>query len=160
MRVNGALKELSCPIHQDSEVKVITRDDAESLDILRHDCAHVLAQAVQELYPDTQITFGPVTDDGFYYDFYRPTPFSTDDFPTIEKRMAEIVDRDLPIQREEWDRARQLHISRKLAKNSKPNGLGNLVRMRPHPSIVRENWPDLCRGPHPPSTGKVGKALS
>ena len=119
-----------------------------------------MAQAVQELYPDTQITFGPVTDDGFYYDFYRPTPFSTDDFPTIEKRMAEIVDRDLPIQREEWDRARAVAYFTEIGEKFKAEWVGELSTDEAL-SIYRqgENWLDLCRGPHLPSTGKVGKAF-
>src|SRR5215468_3367681 len=103
-KIDGALWDLTRPLEHDGKIELVTRDSADGLDIIRHDAAHVLAQAVQELFPGTQVTFGPVTDDGFYYDFARAEPFSTDDFEKIEKRMKEIVDADLPIQREVWNR--------------------------------------------------------
>src|SRR5262245_22783600 len=105
-KVNGELWDLTRPIEKDSSLELVTRDKPEALEVIRHDAAHVLAQAVQELYPGTQITFGPATETGFYYDFARSEPFTPEDFEKIEKRMAEIVDRDLPIEREVWDRAR------------------------------------------------------
>src|SRR4030095_2026317 len=106
VKVDGKLKDLSSVVDHDARIAVVTSRDPEALELLRHDAAHVLAQAVQELYPGTQITFGPATEDGFYYDFVRSEPFTPEDFARIEQRMAEIVDRDLPVKREIWDRAR------------------------------------------------------
>src|SRR3546814_10694625 len=94
MKVDGAERDLAARIDRDAAVEIVTRDGAEALELLRHDCAHVLAEAVQELYPGTQITFGPAIEDGFYYDFHRAAPVSTEDFPAIDARMREIVDRD------------------------------------------------------------------
>ena len=105
VRVDGDLWDLDRTISHDANVAIITdKQEADALDVLRHDCAHLLAMAVQELYEGTQITFGPSTEEGFYYDFYREQPFSTEDFAAIEKRMGEIVDRDIPIVREIWQR--------------------------------------------------------
>jgi threonyl-tRNA synthetase len=104
VKVDGKMKDLSTVVDHDARIGIVTSRDPEALELLRHDAAHVLAQAVQELYPGTQITFGPSTDEGFYYDFVRDQPFSPEDFAKIEQRMAEIVDRDLPITREVWDR--------------------------------------------------------
>ena len=104
-RVNGQLRDLARAIEEDSELALITsKDEREALDVLRHDCAHVLAEAVQELWPDTQVTIGPNIENGFYYDFARSRPFTPEDLDIIEKRMHEIVDRDEPITREVWDR--------------------------------------------------------
>src|ERR1700754_3240621 len=104
VRVDGKMKDLSTVVDHDAKIGIVTARDPEALELLRHDAAHVLAQAVQELYPGTQITFRPATDEGFYYDFVRDQPFSPEDFAKIEQRMAEIVDRDMPITREVWDR--------------------------------------------------------
>ena len=106
LKVDGKMVDLSHVVSRDAKIGIVTARDPDALELLRHDAAHVLAQAVQELYPGTQITFGPSTEDGFYYDFVRDQPFSPEDFARIEQRMAEIVDRDLPIVREVWDRAR------------------------------------------------------
>ncbi len=106
LRVDGKMVDLSSIVDHDAKIGIVTSRDPEALELLRHDAAHVLAQAVQELYPGTQITFGPATEDGFYYDFVRAEPFSSEDFAKIEQRMAEIVDRNLPIVREVWDRAK------------------------------------------------------
>src|ERR1700674_2157329 len=105
-RVDGAMKDLGTVVDRDAKIGIVTSRDPEALELLRHDAAHILAQAVQELYPGTQITFGPATEDGFYYDFGRAEPFSSEDFAKIEQRMAEIVDRNLPITREIWDRTK------------------------------------------------------
>ena len=104
IRVNGELADLKTQINADSEFSVVTASDGDALELIRHDAAHVLAQSVQELFPDTQVTIGPAIENGFYYDFAREAPFSSDDFANIEKRMEEIVYRDLPIEREIWDR--------------------------------------------------------
>src|SRR5882672_7973830 len=106
VKVDGTMKDLATVVDRDARIGIVTSRDPEALELLRHDAAHVLAQAVQELYPGTQITFGPSTEDGFYYDFVRNQPFTPEDFAKIEQRMAEIVDRDLPITREIWDRAK------------------------------------------------------
>ena len=106
VKVDGEMRDLARPIERDARIAIVTAKDPDALELLRHDAAHVLAQAVQELYPGTQITFGPSTESGFYYDFARAEPFTPEDFEKIEKRMAEIVDRDLPIEREVWDRAK------------------------------------------------------
>ena len=103
-KIDGALWDLTRPLISGGAFELITRDSADGLEIIRHDAAHVLAQAVQDLFPGTQVTIGPTVEDGFYYDFYREEKFSTDDFAAIEARMAEIVDMDLPIQREVWTR--------------------------------------------------------
>src|SRR5882724_9770917 len=104
VKIDGALKDLSLPIERDAAIEIVTARSPEALALLRHDAAHVLAEAVQELYPGTQITFGPSTEDGFYYDFARKAPFTPEDFAAIEAKMREIVDRDEPIEREIWDR--------------------------------------------------------
>src|SRR5688572_12141264 len=102
--IDGELSDLFASIDKDAAVRIVTRDDQEALELLRHDAAHLLAQAVQELFPGTQVTIGPVIEDGFYYDFARPDPFSTEDLEKIEERMAEIVDQDRPTRREVWNR--------------------------------------------------------
>src|SRR5262245_33793625 len=105
VKIDGEMRDLTRPIAQDAKVAIVTRKDADALELLRHDAAHVMAEAVQELFPNTQVTIGPAIENGFYYDFARETPFSTDDLAKIEAKMREIVDRDEPIVREEWDRA-------------------------------------------------------
>jgi threonyl-tRNA synthetase len=104
VQLDGKLRDLAAPIKQDARIRILTRDDPETLELIRHDAAHVMAEAVQELFPGTQITFGPSTEDGFYYDFHRDEPFTPEDFAAIEKRMAEIVARDEKIEREVWSR--------------------------------------------------------
>ena len=104
MEVNGELKDLSYEISEDSKVKIITSKDKEGLDVIRHDAAHIMAMAVQELFPGTQVTIGPVIENGFYYDFARKEPFTSDDLKKIEKKMSEIIDRDVKTKREVWER--------------------------------------------------------
>ena len=160
VNVNGEEWDLTRPITTDAEVSIITRDAPEALDLLRHDCAHVLAQAVQELFPGTQITFGPSTENGFYYDFHRDEPFSTEDFDAIEKKMKEIVDRDDAIVREVWDRNDAVAYFKEQGETFKAEWVGELPAGEDL-TIYRQgdNWLDLCRGPHLPSTGKLGKAF-
>ena len=159
VRVNGELWDLNRQIHTNSEVAIITIKDEIALDILRHDAAHVLAMAVQELYPDTQITFGPSTENGFYYDFYREEPFSTDDFTKIETRMEDIVDRNLPIVREVWDRNQaSTHFSQK-GEKFKAEWITDLPENDEITIYRQGDWIDLCRGPHLRSTGQLGKAF-
>jgi threonyl-tRNA synthetase len=159
IKVDGALKDLSVPIERDAKIEIVTRTHPDALELLRHDCAHVLAEAVQELYPGTQITFGPATDSGFYYDFVRDEPFSTDDFAKIEAKMREIVDRDEKITREVWSRADAVRWFREHNEKYKAEWVGEIPDGE-EISIYRQgNWLDMCVGPHLPSTGKLGKAF-
>jgi len=157
VRINGEMKDLSLVIEEDSEFSIVTAKDDDALDLLRHDAAHVMAQAVQELFPGTQVTIGPSIENGYYYDFAREEPFSTDDFESIEKKMAEIVDRDLEFVREVWDR----EVAIKFFKEKGEAYKAELIEAIPEGeevSIYRQgDWIDLCRGPHLPSTGKLGK---
>ena len=138
MRVDGKMKDLAHVVDHDAKIGIVTSRDPEALELLRHDAAHVLAQAVQELYPGTQITFGPATEDGFYYDFVRDQPFSPEDFAKIEQRMAEIVDRDLPITREVWDRAEDQGLLRRARREaSRPSGPTSCPRTRRSRSTSR-----------------------
>ncbi len=161
VKVNGAAWDLTRPIDTDAAFEIITRDTPAGLEILRHDAAHVLAQAVQELFPGTQVTFGPVTEDGFYYDFARETPFSTDDFGKIEKRMREIVDADLPIVREVWDKQEAIAHFRSIGEIYKAETIDEVIKPGEPITVYRQgpDWKDLCRGPHLPSTGRLGKAF-
>ncbi|MEX0760384.1 MAG: threonine--tRNA ligase, partial [Tistlia sp.] len=157
--VDGEPRDLTRPIEQDAAVEIVTLRHPYALELVRHDCAHVLAQAVQELFPGTQITFGPATDDGFYYDFYREEPFSTDDFAAIEERMKQIVDRDLPIAREVWDKQRAHAFFKETGESFKAEWALELPDDQPVTFYRQGDWLDLCRGPHLPSTGKLPKAF-
>jgi threonyl-tRNA synthetase len=159
VKVDGVERDLMATIDTDARVEIVTRDSEAALELLRHDCAHVLAEAVQELYPGTQITFGPAIEDGFYYDFHRAEPFSTDDFEAIEKRMAEIVDRDEKISREVWSRADATAFFESIGESFKAEHVGNLPEGAEISLYRQGNWVDLCAGPHLPSTGKLGKAF-
>ena len=158
-KVDGEEWDLTRPLPGNAKVELVTRDQAEALEVIRHDTAHILAQAVQELFPGTQVTIGPAIDDGFYYDFARDEPFSTEDFEAIEKRMAEIVDRDLPFVREVWDRNDAIAHFENIGEKYK----AELIRDLPEDEVItiyrQGDWIDLCRGPHLPSTGKIGKAF-
>ncbi len=159
-RVGGKLYDLKRPIMGDASIAILTRDDAEALEIIRHDTAHILAQAVQELFPGTQVTIGPVIEDGFFYDFARDEPFSLDDLPKIETKMKEIVDRDLPITREVWRRDDAAAYFKGIGELYKAEIISDLpvdeeITVYKH----GDEWMDLCVGPHLPSTGKLGKAF-
>jgi len=160
-RVNDRLVDTSCLIEEDSNVAIITiRDEAETLELLRHDAAHVMAQAVQELYPGTQVTIGPAIEDGFYYDFAREEPFTPDDLKKIEQRMHEIVKRDLPLQREVLDREEAIRTFDSLGEKYKVEIIRDIIPEGEEVSIYRQgDWFDVCRGPHLPSTGKLGKGF-
>ena len=119
MEVNGELKDLSYEIKKNSQVRIITSNDKEGLEVIRHDAAHIMAMAVQELYPGTQVTIGPVIENGFYYDFARKEPFTSDDLKKIEKKMSEIIDRDVKTKREVWERNKAISHFKKLEKNIK-----------------------------------------
>lgn len=159
VKVDGRMKDLATVVDRDAKIGIVTSRDPEALELLRHDAAHVLAQAVQELYPGTQITFGPATEEGFYYDFVRDQPFSPEDFAKIEQRMAEIVDRDLPITREVWDRPRIKQYFVDHGERFKAEWADELPKDEEISVYKQGDWLDMCLGPHLPSTGKLGKAF-
>src|SRR5690606_6959325 len=155
MRVDGELKDLTAKIDRDARVEIVTRHSADGLELLRHDAAHVMAEAVKELYPETQVTIGPAIEDGFYYDFARDVPFTPEDLERIEERMREIVQRDEPIVREVWDRDRAVEFFRGIGEHYKAEIIAGIPSNEPI-SLYREgDFIDLCRGPHVPSTGKL-----
>ncbi|HJS79620.1 MAG TPA: threonine--tRNA ligase, partial [Vitreimonas sp.] len=160
-KIDGAWWDLVRPLEHGGKFELVTRDSADGLEVLRHDAAHVLAQAVQDLFPGTQVTIGPTVEDGFYYDFFREEPFSTDDFEKIERRMKEIVDADLPINREVWDREEAIAHFNSIGETFKAQIIDDIIPPGEPISVYRQGneWKDLCRGPHLPSTGKLGKAF-
>jgi len=159
-KVDGRLVDTSHVIDRDAQLAIVTAKDAEALDLIRHDAAHVMAQAVQELYPGTQVTIGPAIEDGFYYDFARDTPFTPEDLEKIEKRMEEIVKRDLPIQREVWEREDAKKAFAELGETYKVQIIDEVIPAGEELSIYRQGeWFDVCRGPHLPSTGKLPRAF-
>ncbi len=159
-KVNGKLVDTSHLIEADAQLAIVTAKDAEALDLIRHDAAHIMAQAVQELYPGTQVTIGPSIEDGFYYDFARAEPFTPDDLVAIEKRMDEIVKRDLPIQREVWEREAAKKAFAELGESYKVQIIEDVIPPGEELSIYRQgDWFDVCRGPHLPSTGKLPRAF-
>ena len=159
-KVNGTLVDASHVIDGDAEVAIVTSRDEEALELLRHDAAHVMAQAVQELYPGTQVTIGPAIENGFYYDFAREEPFTPEDLKKIEQRMHEIVKRDLPIVREVWDREEAKHTFAAIGEDYKVEIIEEIIPEGEEVSVYRQGeWFDVCRGPHLPSTGKLGKGF-
>ena len=160
MSVNGELKDLSFLIHKDSSVKIITNKDKEGLDVIRHDAAHIMAMAVQELFPGTQVTIGPVIENGFYYDFARKEPFTSDDLKKIEKKMSEIIDRDVKTKREVWERDKAIQHFKKIGEKYKAEIIESIPENE-ELSVYHhgDTWHDLCRGPHLASSGKIGKAF-
>ncbi|MDI6624123.1 MAG: threonine--tRNA ligase [Brevundimonas sp.] len=159
VEINGEQRDLDRPLERGGDFKLIMRDDPAALETIRHDAAHVLAQAVQELFPGTQVTIGPAIEDGFYYDFARDEPFSTDDFAAIEKRMAEIVDRDLKLVRQVWDRDEAIKLFESKGETFKAELIRDLPEGETITTYATGDWVDLCRGPHFPSTKFVGKAF-
>jgi len=158
VKLNGELRDLRRPLESGS-FELVTRDSPEALETIRHDTAHVLAEAVQELFPGTQVTIGPSIEDGFYYDFARDEPFSIDDFPKIEAKMREIVDRDAPIVREVWNREDAIAHFEKVGEHYKAEIIRDLPEGEEITLYRQGEWLDLCRGPHFPSTKHVGKAF-
>ncbi|MDH3716268.1 MAG: threonine--tRNA ligase [Gammaproteobacteria bacterium] len=159
VRVDGALKDLSAVVPDGAQVEIVTRDSADGLELLRHDAAHVLAEAVKELYPETQVTIGPVIEDGFYYDFARETAFTPDDLELIEKRMLEIVARDETIVREVWQRDEAIAFFNEQGEHYKAEIIADLPAEEEISLYRQGDFIDLCRGPHLPSTGRLGKAF-
>ncbi|HEX5766008.1 MAG TPA: threonine--tRNA ligase [Woeseiaceae bacterium] len=159
IRVNGALWDLTREIEDDASVAIITRDSEEGLELLRHDAAHVLAEAVKELWPETQVTIGPAIENGFYYDFAREEPFTPEDLVAIEERMQQVVDRDEPIQREVWKRDEAVAFFRAQGEEYKAQIIEDIPVDETLTLYRQGNFVDLCRGPHLPSTGRLGKAF-
>jgi threonyl-tRNA synthetase len=159
LKLDGRLRDLATVIDHDAAVAVITRDTPEGLEILRHDAAHVMAEAVKELYPDAQVTFGPATETGFYYDFARADPFTPEDLDKIEARMRAIVRRDEKISREVWDRDAAIAFFASIGERYKAEYIGE-IPMGEEISLYRQGgFVDLCVGPHLPSTGYLGQAF-
>jgi threonyl-tRNA synthetase len=158
-RLDGTLRDLADPIERDARVEIVSRDDAAALELIRHDCAHVLAEAVQTLFPGTQVTIGPVIENGFYYDFARDEPFRPDDLWLIEQKMGEIVRRDAPFTKEVWDRERAKETFRQMGEDYKVELIDAIAEAEEIRIYRQGDWFDLCRGPHMPSTGKVGSAF-
>ena len=159
IKVNDSFKDLSSFIEKDSMVQIITIEDDYGLEVIRHDTAHVLAMAVQELFKDTQVTIGPVIENGFYYDFSRKKPFTDEDLVKIEEKMREIIDRDEPTTREVWDREKAIEHFKKKGELYKAEIINSIPTKEEISIYFHGKWHDLCRGPHLTSTGKIGKAF-
>jgi len=157
--VDGELKDLSFAINKDCQIKIITAKDKEGLEVIRHDAAHILAMSVQELFPGTQVTIGPVIEDGFYYDFSRKEPFTETDLQKIEKKMKEIVDRNDLTKREVWKREEAIKHFKKIGEHYKAEIIQGIANNEEISIYHHGKWHDLCKGPHLPSTGKIGKAF-
>jgi threonyl-tRNA synthetase len=159
IRVDGVMKDLAFVITEDAAVAIVTAKDADALELLRHDAAHVMAEAVKELYPDTQVTIGPAIENGFYYDFAPKNSFTPEDLEKIEARMTEIVDRDEPIVRAEWERDTAVAYFRDRGEAYKAELIEAIPPGEPIGVYTQGQFTDLCRGPHLPSTGKLVKAF-
>ena len=159
MSVDNELKDLSFLINKTSKVKIITSKDKDGLETIRHDAAHILAMAVQELFPKTQVTIGPVIEDGFYYDFSRKEPFTNEDLKKIEDKMKKIVDRNDVTKREVWKRDDAIKHFKKMGEHYKAEIIEDIPKNEEVSIYHHGKWHDLCKGPHLPSTGKIGKAF-
>src|SRR5215212_7209304 len=159
MALDGKLADLSDSIAKDAKIEFVSREDPRALELIRHDAAHVLAEAVQTLWPGTQVTIGPVIENGFYYDFFRNQPFTPDDFPAIEKKMREIVARDKPFTKRLMDRDEAKEFFRKKGEMFKVELVDAIPEGDQINFYAQGDWIDLCRGPHMTSTGKIGSAF-
>jgi threonyl-tRNA synthetase len=159
MALDGVVADLSDPIERDAKIEFLNREDPRALELIRHDAAHVLAEAVQELWPGTQVTIGPVIENGFYYDFFRNEPFTPDDLPVIEKKMREIIARDKPFTKEVWSREEAKKVFRDKGEMFKVELVDAIPEDQQIKIYKQGEWFDLCRGPHMTSTGKVGGAI-
>jgi threonyl-tRNA synthetase len=157
--LNGEVADLSQPIQDDASIEIITRDDDRALELIRHDAAHVMAEAVQELYPGTQVTIGPVIENGFYYDFARNEPFTPDDLPKIEEKMREIIQRNQPFTKEVWSREKAKQVFADKGETYKVELIDAIPEDQDVKIYAQGEWFDLCRGPHMASTGQVGQAF-
>ena len=159
VKINDTLQDLTTPITTDSTLTIITAKDTDGLHILRHSCAHIMAEAVQELWPNTQVTIGPAIENGFYYDFARKEPFTTEDFTKIESKMHEIVKRDEKIERIVMPRNEAIAFFKNKGETYKVQIIEDLPEDETITLYRQGNYTDLCRGPHVPSTAKVGDAF-
>src|SRR4051794_30343881 len=159
MALNGTVADLADPISRDARIEFLTREDPRALELIRHDAAHVLAEAVQSLYPGTQVTIGPVIENGFYYDFARPEPFTPEDFPAIEAKMREIIAQDKPFNKEVWSRDKAKQVFRDKGELFKLELIDAIPDGEDLKVYAQGEWFDLCRGPHMTSTGKIGGAF-
>jgi threonyl-tRNA synthetase len=159
MALDGALADLNDPISRDAKIEFVSRDDPRALGLIRHDAAHVLAEAVQTLWPGTQVTIGPVIENGFYYDFFRNQPFTPEDLPVIEKKMKEIIARDKPFTKEVWPREQAKKTFRDMGEVFKVELIDAIPEDQQIKIYRQGDWFDLCRGPHMTSTGKIGNAF-
>jgi threonyl-tRNA synthetase len=159
MALDGVVTDLGDPIGRDARIEFLSREDPRALELIRHDAAHVLAEAVQTLWPGTQVTIGPVIENGFYYDFFRNEPFTLDDLPVIEKKMREIIARDKPFTKEVWSRGKAKQTFRDMGEQFKVELVDAIPEGEPLRIYRQGEWFDLCRGPHMTSTGKIGNAF-
>ncbi len=159
MALDGTVTDLTDTISKDAKIEFLGRDDPRALELIRHDCAHVLAEAVQSLWPGTQVTIGPVIENGFYYDFYRETPFTPEDFPAIEAEMKKIIARDAPFTKEVWTRDAVRDLFEKKGEAFKVELVDAIPAGEDLKVYKQGDWFDLCRGPHMTSTGKIGDAF-
>ena len=159
VRIDGELRDLTTPIKRDASIEIVTRTTEEGLEVLRHDAAHAMAEAVKELFPETQVTIGPAIEDGFYYDFSREETFSPQDLELIEARMREIVARDEPVVREVWERAEAVEFFKAQGEAYKAEIIADIPEGEEVTLYRQGGFVDLCRGPHLPSTGRLGKAF-
>jgi len=157
--INDEIHDLSRKVEKDSRIKILKRNDEEALSLIRHDCAHVMAEAVQNLFPGTQVTIGPAIENGFYYDFSKETPFTTEDLPKIEKKMHEIINQGELFTREVWSREETIKYFSQKGEKYKAELIADLPDHEIVSIYKQGNWLDLCRGPHMPSTKHVGKAF-
>src|SRR3974377_1418696 len=160
MALDGQLADLLDPSERDAKICVINREDPRALELIRHDAAHVLAEAVQSLWPGTQVTIGPVIENGFYYDFFRNEPFTPEDFAAIEKKMREIIARDAPFTKEVWDREKAKQVFRDKGENFKVELVDSIPGDEPIKVYFLGDWFDLCRGPHMTSTGQAANPIT
>ena len=157
--VDGVIRDLSDPLGHSGRIEIVTRDDPRALELIRHDTAHVLAEAVQEIWPGTQVTIGPVIENGFYYDFARNEPFTPEDFPVIEKKMREIIGRNKPFTKEVWSRDKAKQVFRDKGEAYKLELIDAIPEDQDLKIYAQGDWFDLCRGPHMASTGQIGSAF-
>ncbi len=157
--IDGELRDLADPIQKSGDIELITREDPKALELIRHDCAHVLAEAVQELFPGTQVTIGPVIENGFYYDFARNQPFTSEDLPVIEKKMREIIARNKPFTKEIWARNKAKQVFADKGELYKVELVDAIPEDQDLKIYYQGDWFDLCRGPHMTSTGHIGNAF-
>src|SRR6201988_2403776 len=159
MALDGAVADLADPIGKDAKIEFLNREDPRALELIRHDAAHVLAEAVQSLWPGTQVTIGPVIENGFYYDFFRNEPFTPEDLPAIEKKMREIIARDKPFTKDVLSREDAKRVFGDMGERFKVELVDAIPRGEPIKIYKQGDWFDLCRGPHMPSTGRIGSSF-